>query len=115
MTTNEMITLLTTGLALTGLAAATPPPSSDQLAFEQTDQGVWKEVFSDLCTGDWTEKWFLDGEIGSVETSADGMRHLFAHQKPRNGLLLPSEQCGAPGHCRRTDRPAPYVHPLCLL
>jgi hypothetical protein len=72
MTTNEMITLLTTGLALTGLAAATPP-SSDQLAFEQADQAVWQEVFNDPCTGDWKEKWFLDGEVATVQNTPKGM------------------------------------------
>jgi len=69
----QKLTLLTTGLALTGLAAGTHP-SSDQLAFEQADQALWQEVFNDPGTGNWTEKWFLDGEIGSVETSADGMQ-----------------------------------------
>jgi hypothetical protein len=73
MTTTEMITLLATGLAVTGLAADVTL-SADQAAFEQASKGHWQEIFTDSCTGDWKEKWFLDGEIGSVETSADGMQ-----------------------------------------
>lgn len=50
----------------------------------------WKEVFRDEGTGDennggwkdglWQKKWFLDGEIGSVDNEAQGM-HL--HAGPR--------------------------------
>lgn len=43
-------------------------------AFDQTDSGQWREIFSDSCTGDWTANWFLDGEIGSVSTSERGMQ-----------------------------------------
>lgn len=42
-------------------------------AFEQADAVAWVEVFDDPCTGDWTEKWFLDGEVGQVTTGPDGM------------------------------------------
>ena len=38
------------------------------------DQDEWREVFFDTCIGDWKENWFLDGEIGAVETSTNGMR-----------------------------------------
>jgi hypothetical protein len=72
MTTNEMITLMATGLALTGLAAGTPI-SSDQAAFEKASDGNWKEIFFDSCAGDWTELWFLDGEVGQVTNGSDGM------------------------------------------
>jgi hypothetical protein len=33
----------------------------------------WKQVFADDCTGDWQDKWFLDGEIGRVKTGPEGM------------------------------------------
>ena len=47
---------------------------SDEAAFEQALAGNWREVFCDPCTDDWTEKWFLDGEIATVSNSKDGMR-----------------------------------------
>lgn len=46
---------------------------SDKKAFEQASARAWDEIFSDSCTGDWKEKWFLDGEIGTVKTGPDGM------------------------------------------
>ncbi|QHI70624.1 DUF1961 family protein [Tichowtungia aerotolerans] len=74
MTTPEVITLLATSLFLVGCATQTQSPvSPDQTAFEQANRECWKEIFSDSCTGDWTEQWFLDGEIGKVTTSPDGM------------------------------------------
>jgi hypothetical protein len=36
--------------------------------------GEWNQLFFDDCIGDWREKWFLDGEIGSVETSTNGLQ-----------------------------------------
>ncbi|MEO2048151.1 MAG: DUF1961 family protein [Pirellulales bacterium] len=47
---------------------------SEQEAFKQASEGKWQNVFSDACTGDWKEKWFLDGEIGEVHTGPDGMK-----------------------------------------
>ena len=46
---------------------------ADKKAFERADSGKWKEVFSDTCTGDWKDRWFLDGEVGTVETGPEGM------------------------------------------
>jgi len=46
---------------------------ANQKAFEQASAGSWKEVLEDSCTGDWRNKWFLDGEIGTVKTGPDGM------------------------------------------
>lgn len=75
MTTPELITLLAAGgLLLAGCTTQTNASANpDQAAFEQADKGSWKEIFSDSCTGDWTEQWFLDGEIGKVTTGPDGM------------------------------------------
>lgn len=55
------------------------PVASDEQArardaFDQAVKGNWSEVFFDSGTGDWEEKWFLDGEIGAVTTSEDGMQ-----------------------------------------
>jgi len=46
---------------------------SGQAAFERADKAQYKTVFSDSCTGDWTKKWFLDGQVGTVTTGTDGM------------------------------------------
>jgi hypothetical protein len=50
-----------------------PDPAQDKAAYEQAAADNWKQVFSDPCTGDWREKWFLDGEVGTVTNTADGM------------------------------------------
>ena len=43
-------------------------------AFETASAGTWQEVFWDTGTGDWTEKWFLDGQIASVTNTPQGMQ-----------------------------------------
>jgi hypothetical protein len=45
----------------------------DKAAFEQAAAGSWRTVFSDPCTGDWKERWHLDGRIGTVTTGPEGM------------------------------------------
>lgn len=45
----------------------------DRKAFDRAAAGEWQADFSDPCTGDWQDKWFLDGEIGTVKTDAAGM------------------------------------------
>lgn len=50
-----------------------PDPVKDMAAFEQAAAKTWAEVFSDPGSGDWKQHWFLDGEIGTVKTSPDGM------------------------------------------
>ena len=51
-----------------------PNPAADKVAFEKAAGGTaWAEVFSDPCTKDWKEKWFLDGEVGAVANSPEGM------------------------------------------
>ena len=52
-------------------------------AFEKAEVADWLEVFSDSCTGDWTEQWFLDGEIASVSNDKKGMQ-LTAGPKFKN-------------------------------
>jgi hypothetical protein len=54
--------------------AQQPAPEADQAAFQQALAGPWREVLFDPCTGDWTEHWFLDGEVAAVETSQAGMQ-----------------------------------------
>tara|TARA_B110000037_G_scaffold71041_1_gene85703 strand:+ start:8431 stop:11481 length:3051 start_codon:yes stop_codon:yes gene_type:complete len=49
-------------------------PAADKAAFEKAAAGAaWAEVFSDPCTTDWKEKWFLDGVVGTVTNSPEGM------------------------------------------
>ena len=51
-----------------------PNPVADKAAFEKAAAGAtWAEVFSDGCAEDWKAKWFLDGEVGSVTNSPEGM------------------------------------------
>lgn len=61
------------------LSLATSPlcasdQAKDKAAFEKALAAPWQDVFFDPCTGDWRKQWFLDGEIGAVETSPQGMR-----------------------------------------
>lgn len=49
-------------------------PAADKAAFEKAAAGVaWAEVVSDSGTEDWKAKWFLDGEVGTVRNSPEGM------------------------------------------
>jgi|TARA_B110000495_G_C22940846_1_gene550492 hypothetical protein len=47
--------------------------SAERTAFEDASAEAWKEIFSDSCTGDWKQQWFLDGEVGKVSTGPEGM------------------------------------------
>jgi len=52
---------------------AETPSMTDRETFEKADAGEWRGIFSDPCTGDWHQQWFLDGEVGTVATGPDGM------------------------------------------
>ncbi|MEZ5275340.1 MAG: DUF1961 family protein [Opitutaceae bacterium] len=52
---------------------ATRMQAEGRRAYDEADSGAWRESFSDPCTGDWSEKWFLDGEVGTVRNGPDGM------------------------------------------
>ena len=69
------ITLFTTGLTFAGCAtsAMQSTQSPEQKAFQAADDTNWQTTFTDSCTGDWTEQWFLDGEVGTVTNGPDGM------------------------------------------
>jgi lysophospholipase L1-like esterase len=54
-------------------ASKTIGKSQEQMAFEKALAAQWKQVFADDCTGDWQDKWFLDGEVGTVNTGTQGM------------------------------------------
>ena len=47
---------------------------NNKAAFKKAAEGTsWTEVSSDGCTQDWKAKWFLDGEVGTVTNSKEGM------------------------------------------
>jgi hypothetical protein len=54
-------------------AAREPAIDKDKAAFEQAEAGRWRAVFSDPCTGDWNERWHLDGSVGKVASGPAGM------------------------------------------
>jgi hypothetical protein len=65
-------------LILLGLAAACKKqpqaPADDVKArFDGLQQWGWQEIFADSGSGDWREKWFLDGDLARVENSQEGM------------------------------------------
>jgi hypothetical protein len=45
----------------------------ERVAFQQADSRSWREVFADDGEGDWKNRWFLDGEVGTVTNGPDGM------------------------------------------
>lgn len=53
---------------------AQPTNTREKEAFEKAEMADWKMVFNDSCAGDWTEQWFLDGQVASVSNSELGMQ-----------------------------------------
>ena len=47
--------------------------SPEQAALEKANQREWATAFEDSCTDDWTKQWFLDGEVGTVTNTPEGM------------------------------------------
>jgi hypothetical protein len=47
--------------------------AKEHAAFQHAAAGNWQEVFADEGVGSWKEKWFLDGEVGTVTNSPEGM------------------------------------------
>jgi hypothetical protein len=64
---------LTTPVMAADAPIPKPDPAQDKAAYEQAAAGNWQVAFSDPCTGDWRQHWFLDGEVGTVTTGPDGM------------------------------------------
>lgn len=71
------LTLLALATALLVAAARaeepTPDPVRGKASFEKAASGEWREVFSDPGSGDWKQKWFLDGAVGTVKNTPGGM------------------------------------------
>ncbi|MEM0966298.1 MAG: DUF1961 family protein [Verrucomicrobiota bacterium] len=47
--------------------------TKEEKAFEEALDQNWKVVFSDTGTGNWQDSWVLDGEVGTVTNSPEGM------------------------------------------
>ena len=85
---NETHRLLTTGVmaALSILFVANAHGAEDAIgeggrltdpsekdAFAKASMAKWQEAFFDPGTGDWKDRWFLDGEVGQVTSGPNGM------------------------------------------
>ncbi len=46
---------------------------TDQERFQQAAAGPWREVLADTGAEDWTRHWFLDGKVGTVTCTPQGM------------------------------------------
>lgn len=86
MTANPLKPCSLLFLALTLFLTAWPIPSpaddgptkeltskQSHADYNQLLQANWREIFSDPCTGNWREQWFLDGQIGTVTNTPQGM------------------------------------------
>jgi hypothetical protein len=59
-------------------------PTGDARArFDILQKLEWREIFADSCTGDWRQKWFLDGGRAKAENSREGMT-IFAGPKDQS-------------------------------
>jgi hypothetical protein len=58
---------------------------AEKEAFEKVFQENWQEAFADSCTGDWTNNWFLDGEVASVTNNKNGMQLTAGPQFANDG------------------------------
>ncbi|MEM9587293.1 MAG: DUF1961 family protein, partial [Planctomycetota bacterium] len=47
---------------------------ADAVAFQEADRTPWRQAFFDPGTQDWSQRWFLDGEVGKVTNDSNGMR-----------------------------------------
>jgi len=73
--------LLLPALVLLGLAACKSPPKAADGAqakeakarFDVLQKLEWREIFADSGSGDWRQKWFLDGDLAKVENGPKGM------------------------------------------
>ena len=63
--------------------AGDPPELADAVRFAKLIRQDWKPAFEDPCTGDWKQKWTLDGEIATVTNTKSGME-LKAGPEARN-------------------------------
>jgi len=62
---------ITSGHDVNGTEALTA--AADRAAFAQAAAGDWQEAFFDHGSEDWKQRWFLDGEIGTIKTGPQGM------------------------------------------
>lgn len=60
-------------LAACAAAEGTETGEDAMSEYQALLQSSWKEVFNDPGTGDWNEKWFLDGEKATVKNTKEGL------------------------------------------
>ncbi len=65
---------LMVGLLPSRANAQDAQPLAESPAFAGAAAGAWESVFFDDCTGDYRDQWFLDGQVGTVTNTPDGMR-----------------------------------------
>lgn len=64
---------LSIGLLAADDTKSSPDAAKDIVAFDQATLGQWREIFSDSGSDDWKQRWFLDGEVGTVTNTPEGM------------------------------------------
>lgn len=68
--------VLVAGAALVGCSSTVTEGDgmdAEMQQFQELNGADWTSVFSDSCTGDWTENWQLDGLKATVESGSEGM------------------------------------------
>ena len=65
------VCLLTLGVSSTQADRGIKESSMKQIT--ELEEGEWKQVFHDPCTGDWHDNWTLDGLKATVKNGARGM------------------------------------------
>jgi len=73
----RLLLTLVTLLCVGNFASADERKLTDRAgeeAFAKASATKWQEMFFDPGTGDWKERWFLDGEVGKVQTGPKGMK-----------------------------------------
>lgn len=73
MTKKIASTLVLTMILTITAPAAEPSDDANQEACKQALDLPWKEVFFDSGSGDWSERWFVDGYKGEIRNTPEGM------------------------------------------
>ncbi len=68
-----MVSVIAVTLGHDANGAEASAAAADRAAFAQAAAGDWREVFFDHGSEDWKQRWFLDGEIGGVQSGPRGM------------------------------------------
>ena len=58
---------------LVGIWSSAAPDGGEASTFAELREAEWRETFTDSCTGNWRDNWFLDGVMAKVTNDADKM------------------------------------------